>query len=113
MPALGKPTIPHKLLVEAVPHQVSVELRSGEVYRGKLVSVESSMNCLLETVTHIRKDGSTASLEQVYLRGAQIKLFTLPEMLRHARILQVGGKKAATGAGRGRGKTVAGSSRTG
>ncbi|CAD7938223.1 unnamed protein product [Amoebophrya sp. A25] len=98
-------TIPIKLLFEAIPHPVTVELKNGDKYRGKLVHCEESMNCLLENVTKTLKTGEVSTLEQVHLRGSQVRLFTLPELLKHARILK--GGQAAAAAGRGRGRNVA------
>lgn len=45
---MSKATIPVKVLYEAVPHIVSVEMKNGEAYRGKLTSIEENMNCLVE-----------------------------------------------------------------
>ena len=45
--ARGGPGIPIKLLREAETHNVTVELKGGEVYRGTLDSSEESMNVQL------------------------------------------------------------------
>ena len=122
---MSKATIPVKVLYEAVPHIVSVEMKNGEAYRGKLASVEENMNCLVEGrtlwcrfplrkfevefvqpnkevenqptskifragVTKTHKDGRTTTLEQVYLRGSHIRLFQLPDLIKHARVLKQG-----------------------
>merc|ERR1719343_1756154 len=55
------------------------------------------MNAMLEGVTVTGRDGKVTNLEQVYLRGSQIRYFILPDMLRHAPLF----KKKGRGAGRG------------
>merc|ERR1719230_430564 len=55
------------------------------------------MNAMLEGVTVTGRDGKVTNLEQVYLRGSQIRYFILPDMLRHAPMF----KKKGRGAGRG------------
>eukprot|EP00392_Amoebophrya_sp_AT5.2_P004425 g4433.t1 len=108
--ASTKATIPIKLLFEGVDHLVTVEMKNQDSYRGKLVNVEESMNCLLENVTKTKKSGETQTLEQVHLRGSHIRLFQLPELLKHARLFASSNKaKAAAGAagGRGKGRNVA------
>ena len=92
---------------------MSVELRNGEVYRGRLESAEDTMSCMLVSVTVTAKDGQVRKMEQVYLRGSQIKLFVLPDMLRMSPVFKkVASAKrsydsksaaAAAAAGRGRG----------
>ena len=42
--------IPIKLLHEAKNQVVTVELKTGEMYRGHLIDVDDTMNCLLEKV---------------------------------------------------------------
>ncbi|EPR60838.1 LSM domain-containing protein [Toxoplasma gondii TgCatPRC2] len=75
---------PVKLLYEGLGHTVTVEIKSGEVYRGVLENAEDNMNCLLQTVTVTHRDGRVVSLEQVYIRGSQVKFIVFPDMLRHA-----------------------------
>ena len=76
--------IPIKILHEAVDLIVSVELVTGEVYRGTLVEMEDNMNCQLENLTVTAKDGQVTKLERVYLRGSQIVFLLLPDMLQNA-----------------------------
>ena len=42
--------IPIKLFHEAKNHVVTIELKSGETYRGHLIDVDDTMNALLEQV---------------------------------------------------------------
>lgn len=47
--------IPVKLLHEASGHVVTVELKSGELYRGSMVECEDNWNCQLENITYTAK----------------------------------------------------------
>ena len=47
--------IPVKLLHEAAGHVVTVELKTGEVYRGAMVECEDNWNCQLDNITFTAK----------------------------------------------------------
>jgi small nuclear ribonucleoprotein (snRNP)-like protein len=49
--------VPVKLLGEAESHVITIELKTGEVYRGTLEACEDSMNCQLRGVIHTGRDG--------------------------------------------------------
>lgn len=76
--------IPVKLLYEGLGHIVTIEMKSGDLYRGVLAHVEDNMNCMLEDVNVTMKDGKPIALEQCYLRGSQIRFCILPDMLKNA-----------------------------
>lgn len=101
--------IPIKLLHEASPHIVTVELRMGDVYRGTLASVEDNMNVQLKRVTMTRRDGKVSNLEHVFIRGSKVRFFILPDILASAPMfkrveaLKEGRPLEARGLGRGRG----------
>jgi small nuclear ribonucleoprotein D3 len=76
--------VPVKLMHEAKLHVVTVELKTGELYRGYLVEAEDNMNCRLDSCQMTARDGKNAYLEQVYLRGAQIRFVIVPDMLKEA-----------------------------
>ena len=67
---------------------MTVELKTGEVYRGFLLSAEDNMNCQLSKVTLTARDGRVSKLEHVYLRGSQIRLFVLPDLLTNGPLFQ-------------------------
>ncbi|XP_026190115.1 small nuclear ribonucleoprotein SmD3b [Cyclospora cayetanensis] len=69
--------IPVKLLHEGLGHTITVETKSGSLYRGILENAEDNMNILVQGVTVTYKDGKVLNLEQV-----QMVIF--PDMLRHA-----------------------------
>jgi small nuclear ribonucleoprotein D3 len=80
--------VPIKLLHEGVGQTVVVQLKNGEEYRGTLLEAEDTMNCQLKDVILTGRDGRISKLEQVYLRGGQIKLFVLPEALKNSSIFK-------------------------
>ena len=52
--SLGVPVL---LLREAEGHAITIELKSGELYRGTLGAAESTMNVQLQGVIHTGRDG--------------------------------------------------------
>jgi len=95
--------VPIKILHEAEGHIVTCETNSGEVYRGKLVEAEDNMNCQFASVNVTYRDGRTADLENVYIRGSKIRFMILPDMLKNAPMFK---KVVGRGGGTGRGKTA-------
>mmetsp|Transcript_8485 Transcript_8485/g.12522 ORF Transcript_8485/g.12522 Transcript_8485/m.12522 type:complete len:159 (+) Transcript_8485:40-516(+) len=91
--------IPIMLLHEAEGHIVTLETKSGEVYRGTLIDAEDNMNVQMADVELTNKTGARSQLKQIFIRGSQIRFFILPDILKHAPFMteHVGPK------GRGRG----------
>lgn len=81
-------SVPIKLLHEGEGHMVTVELRTGEIYRGRLAHAEDNMNVSLKDATVTRRDGRTGKLEHVYLRGSHVRVVVLPDMLKNAPMFQ-------------------------
>ncbi|KAK9236868.1 hypothetical protein V1525DRAFT_405603 [Lipomyces kononenkoae] len=81
---MGSIGIPIKLLNESQGHIVTLELTSGQTYRGKLIEVEDNMNCQLRDITVTARDGRVSHLDQVYIRGSHVRFFIVPDMLRNA-----------------------------
>ncbi|KAI4132643.1 MAG: hypothetical protein LQ338_000583 [Usnochroma carphineum] len=77
--------IPIKLLNEAQNHVVTLEITSGQVYRGKLIEAEDNMNVQLKDITVTARDGRVSHLDQVYIRGSHVRFFIVPDMLRYVR----------------------------
>lgn len=95
--------VPVKVFHEAVGHIVTIETTMGELFRGKLVEAEDNMNCLMSNITVTYRDGRTAQLEQVYIRGSKIRFAILPDMIKNAPMFKnIKGTKAT----QGRGKTA-------
>ncbi|KAK1301989.1 hypothetical protein QJS10_CPB12g01333 [Acorus calamus] len=76
--------IPVKLLHEAAGHIVTVELKSGELYRGSMIECEDNWNCQLESITYTSKDGKVSQLEHVFIRGSKVRFMVIPDMLKNA-----------------------------
>ncbi|KAK9330136.1 hypothetical protein V1505DRAFT_372491 [Lipomyces doorenjongii] len=81
---MGSIGIPIKLLNESQGHIVTLELTSGQTYRGKLSEVEDNMNCQLRDITVTARDGRVSHLDQVYIRGSHVRFIIVPDMLRNA-----------------------------
>ena len=79
--------VPISLLHEGEGRTVTIELKNGEVYRGHLTESEDSMNCQLSDVVLTQRDGQKSKLELVYVRGSQIKLVILPDILKNSPLL--------------------------
>ncbi|KAK2990543.1 hypothetical protein RJ640_019823 [Escallonia rubra] len=99
--------IPVKLLHEAAGHVVTVELKSGELYRGSMIECEDNWNCQLESITYTAKDGKISQLEHVFIRGSKVRFMVIPDMLKNAPMFKrlearIKGKGSALGVGRGR-----------
>ena len=70
------------------------------------------MNCQLTNVTHTARDGRVTKMSAVYIRGSQIRLFVVPNILKNAPIFKtvadVGStaqKKAASARRKGKKKS--------
>lgn len=77
--------IPVRLLNEAQGHVVSLELSTGDTYRGKLLENEDNMNLSLYDVTVTKgRTGITSHMNQAFIRGSMIRFILVPEILKHA-----------------------------
>ncbi|KFK42049.1 hypothetical protein AALP_AA2G205000 [Arabis alpina] len=76
--------IPVKLLHESSGHTITVEMKSGEVYRGSLIECEDNWNCQIENITYTAKDGKVSQLEHVFIRGSKVRFIVVPDMLKSA-----------------------------
>jgi small nuclear ribonucleoprotein D3 len=104
---MGSIGVPLKLLHEAVGHVVTVEMKSGEVYRGKLVGAEDSMNIKLANIMFTARNGQTTELEHAFIRGSKLRLVVLPDILKNAPMFKRDpskklGSSVRGGIGRGR-----------
>jgi small nuclear ribonucleoprotein D3 len=80
--------VPIKLLYEAEGMKISVEMKSGEIYRGLLLGAEDTMNVSLSDVLRTARNGQITKLTNVYLRGSSIRFIALPDLLKSAPIFQ-------------------------
>ncbi|KAJ2721355.1 small nuclear ribonucleoprotein Sm D3 [Coemansia sp. Benny D115] len=80
--------VPVKLLHEAQGHVISLELKTGQLYRGQLVETEDNMNVQMKDITVTARDGQASHLKHVYVRGSNVRFFVVPDMLRNAPMFQ-------------------------
>jgi small nuclear ribonucleoprotein D3 len=80
--------IPIKLLFEAEGMKITVEMKSGEIYRGLLLGAEDTMNVSLSEVLRTSRTGQISKLANVYLRGSSVRFIALPDLLKSAPIFQ-------------------------
>jgi len=93
--------VPIKLLHEAEGHIVTIELKTGELYRGQLVESEDNMNCQMNNITITARDGRIVNLEHAYIRGSKIRFMILPDMLKNAPMFKRVDPKSSKGRGIG------------
>ncbi|KAF7361835.1 Small nuclear ribonucleoprotein Sm D3 [Mycena venus] len=60
--------VPVKLLHESLGHIITVELKTGQLYRGKLAEAEDNLNISLKDITVTGRDGRVSQLDQVTLQ---------------------------------------------
>uniref|UniRef100_A0A7S3B4W5 Small nuclear ribonucleoprotein Sm D3 n=1 Tax=Haptolina ericina TaxID=156174 RepID=A0A7S3B4W5_9EUKA len=93
--------IPIKVLHDAEGHTVTIELKNGEVFRGKLDEAEDNMNCHLSNCTKTAKDGRVNTLANVFLRGSHVRFMVLPDILKNAPFFKKIETKSAKAAAKG------------
>ncbi|KAI9502910.1 small nuclear ribonucleoprotein Sm D3 [Coemansia spiralis] len=105
--------VPVKLLHESQGHIITLELKTGQLYRGHLIETEDNMNVQMKEITVTERDGRTSHLKHVYVRGSNVRFFIVPDMLKNAPMFKRMDPKFAKlrGIGMGRGKTTAGRAR--
>lgn len=65
------------------------------------------MNIQLKDITFTQRDGRVTQLDQVYIRGSQVRYFIVPDMLKNAPMFKNFGQGAkGKGIGLGRGKAT-------
>ncbi|KAL7714755.1 Small nuclear ribonucleoprotein Sm D3 [Entamoeba marina] len=79
---------PLKLFHECKGTTVTIETKTGEMYRGKMVETEDNMNCQLKDVTVTGKDGKQSKIEYIFIRGSQIRFIIAPEMFKNSPCLK-------------------------
>ncbi|KAJ1997479.1 small nuclear ribonucleoprotein Sm D3 [Coemansia thaxteri] len=116
--------VPVKLLHESQGHVITLELKTGQLYRGQLVETEDNMNVQMKDISVTERDGRSSHLKHVYVRGSNVRFFIVPDMLKNApmfkrmdpkfsktRGIGMGRGKAPVGRARGRGRGARGRGR--
>ncbi|CAC27028.1 putative small nuclear ribonucleoprotein Sm D3 [Guillardia theta] len=70
------------ILRESKPYVITIECKNGFIYRGKLIHIEENMNCILKEAFVIKKK-KVQKLTLVFLRGSNISMFIIPDILIH------------------------------
>jgi len=82
---------------------VTVEIKTGQTFRGKLLEAEDNMNVQMENITVTARDGRVSHLDRVYIRGSHVRYFIVPDMLRNAPMFRQKDRKGrGVGLARGR-----------
>lgn len=67
---------------------MTIETKVGDSFCGLLRDCEDSMNCVLQDCVKTDREGKETQVSRVYIRGSQIALIILPDMLCKAPELQ-------------------------
>lgn len=86
---------------EATGHIITLEMKDGTTYRGKLLEAEDNMNVQMREITVTCRDGKISQLEQVFVRGSQVRFFIVPDMLKNAPMFKNFGPNAPKARGLG------------
>ncbi|KAF2481936.1 hypothetical protein BDY17DRAFT_317613 [Neohortaea acidophila] len=70
-----------RFLMKCTNESVTVELKTGTIVQGTIASVSPQMNTSLRTAKMTPKGGAQISLDQVNIRGSEIRYFILPDSL--------------------------------
>lgn len=108
---MGTVGIPVKLLHEAVGHTITIELKGGATYRGRLfdgmyagttyTTAEDNFNISMKDIAVTARDGKQTHLDSVYIRGNMIRFMVVPDMLQQAPMFKRVGPNAMKGRGIG------------
>jgi len=64
--------------------EVTIYMKNGEMLKGILMSIDNYMNLRLKKACLTSKDGKGRSMEEVYIRGIEIKNIQLPDSVMDA-----------------------------
>uniref|UniRef100_A0A7S2CK57 Small nuclear ribonucleoprotein Sm D3 n=1 Tax=Florenciella parvula TaxID=236787 RepID=A0A7S2CK57_9STRA len=77
--------IPIVLLHDGEGSIVTIEVKTGDTYRGYLDEAEDNMNCVVKDATVTNAvSGAVTNLDYVFIRGSQIVFIIFPNMLKLA-----------------------------
>lgn len=86
--ANGQRSVPIALLHEAEGAKVTVETKKGDLIRGLLFEAEDTMNLYIKDVVVTYPNGAVRKVPDLYVRGTEIVIIALPEILQHATVIQ-------------------------
>ncbi|EMD00097.1 hypothetical protein BAUCODRAFT_30555 [Baudoinia panamericana UAMH 10762] len=70
-----------RFLMKCTNETVTIELKTGAIVHGTIASVSPQMNTNLRAAKMTPKGGSQISLDQISIRGSEIRYFILPDSL--------------------------------
>ncbi|RMY40663.1 hypothetical protein D0864_16250, partial [Hortaea werneckii] len=70
-----------RFLMKCTNETVTIELKTGTIVHGTIASVSPQMNTNLRTAKMTPKGGSQISLDQISIRGSEIRYYILPDSL--------------------------------
>ena len=71
--------VPSKLLKEFKDRRITVEVSSGEVYKGIVHETEENLSVSLGDVKATLVSGRVVKMDEVYIKGSRIRLINLPD----------------------------------
>jgi small nuclear ribonucleoprotein D3 len=99
--------VPTMLFHEGEGLTVTIETKSGMVYRGRADAAEDNMNVSMRYVTATDAEGRTSQMDRVFIRGSQIVFVIYPDILKHSPMFErvrriAAGRSVAFGLGKQR-----------
>ena len=76
-----------KFLQQLTDTTVEIELKNGSIVTGQVTNVDQNMNTHLSFVKVVTKGKKPASMDQLSVRGANIRYIVLPSELNYDRML--------------------------
>ncbi|KAK3071219.1 Sm snRNP core protein Smd1 [Teratosphaeriaceae sp. CCFEE 6253] len=70
-----------RFLMKCTNETVTIELKTGAIVHGTIASVSPQMNTNLRAAKMTLKGGAQISLDQISIRGSEIRYFILPDSL--------------------------------
>ena len=83
---MGTVGIPVKLLHEAVGHTITIELKGGVTYRGRLFDAEDNFNISMKDIAVTARDGKQTHLDSVYIRGNMVRFMVVPDTVSYTHL---------------------------
>lgn len=103
--------VPTQLFHEGEGLTLTVETKTGIVYRGRADITEDNMNMTLRNAVATDVQGRQVRLDQVFVRGSQVMMVIYPDILKHAPMFErvrrvAAGKSVAAGLGKQRQQAI-------
>lgn len=70
-----------RFLMKCTNESVTIELKTGTIVQGTIASISPQMNTSLRTAKMTPKGGQTIALDQINIRGSEIRYYILPDSL--------------------------------